>query len=302
MNFDFGEVLGHAAQITWKHKILWLITALPFLIPFLLLPLWLALVFTQDFDPERLAGLIENQNVFPFLIILYLVVLIISVFLQILSRASVTLGVYKVETSIQPINLGDLLTSGLQYFWRILGVSLLIGAAFIAFFIIFTVIVAVLSAITMGLAAFCLQPLFLLMIPLILLVMVVMEQAEAAVVADNMGVTDALGRGYELLKANIGKYILVALILYFGMNILISFITVPLMIPMFWLMTRNMEAGMDFSNMIRMQAAFSVVIIPLMTLVQAVALTYMKSAMIVMYLRLTRPLVSSQPVLLEATA
>ena len=25
MNFDFGEVLSHAWQITWKHKVLWII-------------------------------------------------------------------------------------------------------------------------------------------------------------------------------------------------------------------------------------------------------------------------------------
>lgn len=38
MTIDIGEVLSRAWQITWKHKILWAITALPVLIIFLAFP------------------------------------------------------------------------------------------------------------------------------------------------------------------------------------------------------------------------------------------------------------------------
>ena len=39
MNFDFGEVLTRAFQITWKNKILWLFSALPTLVTFLVFPI-----------------------------------------------------------------------------------------------------------------------------------------------------------------------------------------------------------------------------------------------------------------------
>jgi hypothetical protein len=92
------------------------------------------------------------------------------------------------------------------------------------------------------------------------------------------------------------------IVIYFGMNILISLIMFPLMIPMSFFIMRNLEAGMNFNRMMQMQLVFGIVVFPLMALVQGVALTYMKSAMIVMYLRLTRPPVVPQSVLLEATA
>jgi hypothetical protein len=131
------------------------------------------------------------------------------------------------------------------------------------------------------------------MIPLFLLVMALMEQSESAIIADELKVMDALKRAYELIQSNFWKYVLITLIVYFGMNILISMVTFPLMIPMFFFMMRSMEAGPDFNTMIRMQAVFGVVILPLMALVQGFSLTYMKSAMMLTYLRLTRPALSS---------
>ena len=47
MNFDFGEVLTRAFQITWKNKILWLFSALPTLVTFLVFPIMFVPVFTM---------------------------------------------------------------------------------------------------------------------------------------------------------------------------------------------------------------------------------------------------------------
>jgi hypothetical protein len=75
------------------------------------------------------------------------------------------------------------------------------------------------------------------------------------------------------------------------------------MIPMFLFMMRNMESGApDFNNLMRMQAIFGVVILPVITLVQSFVLTYMKSALTVTYLRLTRSPGESQPALQAASA
>ena len=51
-----------------------------------------------------------------------------------------------------------------------------------------------------------------------------------------------------------------------------------------------------------MQVIFGSVLLPVMALVQGFSLTYMKSAMMLVYLRLTRSQASSAPVLLEANA
>jgi hypothetical protein len=303
VTIDIGEVLTRAWQITWKHKVLWVISMLPLLITFLFLPIWLAFVFSDNFDPDRIEAWVENPIVIIVGSLLYILLIGGGVVLQVLSRSAVTLGIYRVEAESQAISFMGLLRDGFQYFWRILGTILLIGLGLAAFFLIFFACAAVLAAVTMGIAMLCIQPLFLLMAPAIWLVMALMEQAEAAVIADGMNVTDAIQRGYQLIRSNFGSYVLLTLVLYFGLGILTSLIFVPFMIPMFLFMMRNMEAGApDFNNIMRMQAIFGVVILPVITLVQSFVLTYMKSALTVTYLRLTRSPSESQPALQAASA
>ena len=303
MKVDLGEVLTRAWQITWKHKMLWGISALPLLISFLFYPLWLVLAFTQDFDSNRIEGLVENPSFIIVGGVFYVLIIVGSSVLQVMSRSSVTLGVYRIETESQPITFMDLLRDGLQYFWRILGVILLIGLAIVVVFLAFFACVAALSVVTMGFAALCLQPLFLLMIPLTWLVTAGMEQAEAAVIADGMGVTDAVKRAYELVRSNLGSYALITLVIYFGVGILSSLIVFPFMVPMFVFMMRNMESGvMDINNMMRTQSVLGTVILPVFVFIQGVTLTYLKTAMTITYLRLTRAPHEPQLVLQEASA
>jgi len=48
MNFDFGEILSSAFQITWKRKILWVFSALPIFLSFLIFPLMFVPIFFMD--------------------------------------------------------------------------------------------------------------------------------------------------------------------------------------------------------------------------------------------------------------
>lgn len=300
MNFDFGEVLSQAWQIIWKHKVLWAISLLPLLILFLFLTVWPILVFQKNFDPDHLSRWIEDPVTIGFIVIIYLVIIAASMFLQITSRASVTLGIYRAAAIIQPITFVDLLTNGFQYFWRILGISFLIGVGITAVFFGFFTVLAALSVLTLGFAALCIQPFFILIIPFIWLVMTFMEQAESAVIADGMNAKDALRQSYELIKSNIWKYLLITIIIYVGMGVLTSLVVFPLMIPMFFLIMRNLDAGTEFNNVLQIQAVFGLVILPVIAVVQGFSLTYMKSAMMLVYLRLTRS-AQSQPMFQEAT-
>ena len=303
MNFDFGEVLTHAWKITWKHKVLWLISILPFLTMFLILPIWLIFVFQENAAFDRISAWMQEPVFISIAVAFYVIMFATSIILQIVSRSSLTLGVYRAETVGLPITFVDLVQNGFSYFWRLLGIAMLIAVGMIAVFLAFFAVMAALSVVTMGLAAICLQPLFLLMIPLSLLVTIILEQSESAIVADDMKVMDALKRAYELIKSNFWKYMLITLVVYFGMNILATVVVFPLMLPTFFFMTQALDAGLDFNHMLRMQAVFGVVMVPLMALVQGFSLTYTKSAMVVTYLRLTR---SSQlpplPQFVEATS
>jgi hypothetical protein len=152
------------------------------------------------------------------------------------------------------------------------------------------------SVATMGLGAICIQPVFLLMIPLMLLALAFLEQSEAAVIADRMNVMDAARRAIELVKSHVWKYLLVTFVIYFVLNMLVSMLMLPVMLPMSLLAINDAQGVMDFDNMMKFQVVFAVIMLPLMTLLQSFLLTYMKSAMVVMYLRLTRSNRESQPV------
>lgn len=295
MNFDIGAVLTRAWQITWKNKVLWGITALPILPVFLLFPIWFVLVFTNSFDFNKLETGLENPVFVILGIIFYLVIIIGSVALQIISRAAVTLGIFKVETENQPVAFVDGLKNGLPYFLRILGIFALVSGGIFVVFLIFFACMALVSVATMGLGAICIQPLFLLMLPVSMLVMALMEQAEAAVVADELGIMDAVKRAYELIRSNIWRYVLITIVIYFGMNLIMSLVMFPLMIPFFFIMMNNLDSGMDFNNMLKLQAIFGAVLFPVMALVQGFIMTYLKSAMMLVYLRLTRPSNETQP-------
>jgi hypothetical protein len=302
VNVELGEVFARAWNITWKNKVLWVISALPILISFLIFPVWFFIVFMGRFDLTRMPRVFENSGFAILAVLFYLIVFTASFVLQIISRSSATLGIYRVEAGVQPITFMNLIRDGFQYFWRFLGISLLLALAVMAFFLVFLACITAVSIVTMGIGAICVQPLFLLFIPLALLGMAFMEQAEAAVVADGLGLTDAVKRGYELIRANLLTFALITVVIYFGMTILMSIIVFPFMLPMFFFMMRNMETtGMpDFNNIFRIQALFMVLLFPVMGALQGVMLTYLKSAMMVAYLRLTRSSGAPQLELQEA--
>ena len=60
MDFDFGDVLTRAWKITWKHKVLWIISGLPFFTMFLMLPFWLILLFQKNVDFNAISTWMES--------------------------------------------------------------------------------------------------------------------------------------------------------------------------------------------------------------------------------------------------
>jgi hypothetical protein len=291
MNFDFGEVLTRAGQITWRHKVLWLLNLLPMLMMFLFFPIVFVFIFYTEKNPLVLNGIFSNP-IFVGLIIVFEFMLILgSWILSTIARSSTTLGVLRAEEGNPSISFMELLRDGLPYFWRMFGVMLLISLTIgVVFFIFFGCIMAF-TLVTMGMGAICAQPLMLLMMPVSLLAMALMEQAEAAVVADNKSVMDALNYAFNLVKTHIWKYVLITLIVYFGTMIVMSVVMFPMMfIPFFGLSFLGFSPdGSSSSSFMWMMGFFLLILIPVIAFVQSVIATFMKSSLTVTYLRLTRP-------------
>ena len=165
MNFDFGNVLVRAWQIPWKHKSILALLLLPMLLAFLFLPFFIIPIFSLNgnngFVFTDIAGnvLILAFSIFTGVAWLFFYVL------AIIFRSSAILGVVRAERNEGTLLFLELLRDAVQYFWRILGVTLILGLTVGLAFSVFFMVVFVLTMVTMGIASICLQPIMIFLTP-----------------------------------------------------------------------------------------------------------------------------------------
>jgi hypothetical protein len=179
MNFDYGEVLSLAARLTWRHKVLWALILLPMLLSFLFIPLFLAPLFYLGEDISRTA-----ETVFLVVTLsLFIVFILFSILVNSVATSAATLGVIRADRGQESLSLFSLLQDGAPHFGRVLGVILIFGLSIGLLFSLFFVFVFFATMVTMGMAAICLQPIMILLTPLMFLMISVMEGAQTAVIA-----------------------------------------------------------------------------------------------------------------------
>jgi len=157
------------------------------------------------------------------------------------------------------------------------------------------------SMLTLGLASMCMLPLSFLVYPLLYAAMAVMELAEASMVVDGLGVMEALRRAWDLVLKNKMSVLLVALILYVGLALLSSFITVPVFMPIGFLPMLIIEDILP-RNFLWIFGLGYLVAIPIVAFVQGIVLAMMKIGWTLTYLRLSPPAASNAPVFAEENA
>ena len=308
MNFNFGEVLTRAWQIIWKHKVLWIFG-----------------IFagcgrggngggggsgggggtepgTQPFpELERTMQQIgqwiqDNPWIVAVGIILLLALVIISIFLGTIGRIGLIRGTYQAETGAERLNFGELFSGSMPYFWRVLGLSLII---FLIAILIFAPL-ALFGVLTAGIGLICVLPLICILIPVLWALSVVIEQANAAIVIDNLGIGDGLRKGWELARANVGPIILLALIIFIGSGIVGFIVAIPIIAAVFPLI---FSAASNNANLIWITVVCCAVYFPILILLSGILNAYVQSVWTLTYMRLTaKPPQDDAPVVLEANA
>jgi hypothetical protein len=293
MNFDLGEVLTRARQITWRYKNLWLAGIAISLVSLLLAPISLALnpafssfVVPSEVDRQLPSIMLANTSA--------ILLMILSIPIFVIGISIPSLGAFQLEQGSENVNFGQLVRGVLPYFWRISGIVLLVWGGMFLAVVILLVSVIFLSLITLGLGLLCVFPLFILLIIMAILGYALMEQGVSAVLVDNLRVSGALQRAWELVQKNLSVMTSMSLMNYVIAIVAIMIVSLPIMIPM-----SNLESGLDvppferlFSgNMILWILAF----LPFYVVLQGIFLTFLQSVWTLIYLRLTRSTTPSQP-------
>ncbi len=308
MKLNFGNILTRSWQIIWKHKILWVFGILA--------------GFAsgngsgnsgnnsssngntsqfQDGQFQRQATEFFQQYLL-IIIAVCLVLLILSFVLYALGmmgRIGIIKGVIKVEGGAESLAFGEIWSESMPYFWRFFGLNFLIGFAF-AIIIIPLILVGVLTA---GIGFVCIIPLLCIFIPVAWAFSLILEQAQVAMVVEDLGMLDGLKRGWEIFKSDVGGVIVLALILgvasfFIGLIIILPIILAVL--PMI-ISTSTLRSVSSVPAGTWITLACCVLYFPILLTLSGILTSYTKTAWVLTYLDLTKP-TENNPIVLQADA
>lgn len=290
MNFDIGEILTRASQITWKHKVLWVFSMFPVLFSFLFVPVVFIPMFfigpyslasQRSIDQRYYLSLFGNTD---------LVLAILAILLYVVGTASSSLGILRIENGRKELAFRELLQDGLDYFWPVLGVTLLIGGTASLLLMLVFGCMTVVGFATRGLGLACLLPLLFFVYPAMLMAYSLLEQSQAAVVVHKVGVRPAISRGWALIRSRFWDFVRFSLVLYIGMFVLSLVFLLPLLFPFLFLflVIQSPQAGSDLQALGWPLVGLSLALLSILALVQGIAMTFIRSAFMIIYLRLTR--------------
>ena len=229
---DYGKILTRAWEIIWKHKILWLFG-------------FLAGCGTAsgggsgggnsgwrtsgDDAPPQMQEFMWNMDRFfesiqawqIILIVTGVILLVIALFflanaLQSIGRIGLIQGASRAEAGAEKLTFSELFNSGKPFFWRIFWLNILFGI--ITGLIILTLLLPLfgITFLTFGIGLLCLLPFLCLLVPIGWLLYIILEQANIAIVRENIGIIAGVQRGFQVFRDNVGNMILMGLVLGVG--------------------------------------------------------------------------------------
>ncbi len=211
---DYGGLVRKALDIMWKFKYLWIFG---FFLEFGSgggtwfgnLPDKVKLPVSHYIRGDVLGGALVGAVLL--LIALALLIFVIFLIMYFISQGGMIHCVWKIQSGGKA-GLRDGWEAGVKYFWRIVGISLLILV------ILFGAAILTIGPFILGIFAFkalglllgvVLLPLFL--IALVALLLVDLYATRTCVIEDK-GVFDSITAGWDMLKNNLGPSLVVALI------------------------------------------------------------------------------------------
>ncbi|HMV95011.1 MAG TPA: hypothetical protein PKE35_13835 [Anaerolineales bacterium] len=297
MNFDYGDTLKRAAQMTLRYKSFWVLMTLQMLPSMIMFPLFFYALWVLE-NSRGEAGGVWMVVLGAALILLFFA----SFLLMAYSHSAVTLGVIRVDRGGEITDLMELLRDAFPFYGRSLGLILSIQLTIGMIFTVVFMIIGLLMVVTMGIGAICLQPVILLLTPLSMLLMAFMEAAQTALIAEDLGVLDSLKRALQVVRAHVWKYVIISLVVYFGTSIISGIISIPLTFPAAILAMSTETMSLSDSQMgMAVMASMFCCFVPVIFAISGVTQTFIKTTLGLSYLRLASP-AGEQVITLEEQA
>jgi len=308
---DFGEVLSRAWKIIWKHKILWI---------FGILSscgqgggggssgnagaqssggnVWSGDISNGAqqffFNMEQFFNQIEVWQIVAIsagIILVMLLIWCIAVALSTIGRLGLIQGTVQSEEGVEKLKFGDLFNSGKPFFWRVLGLNFLIGLATLVL-VLGIFLPLAFAAVISVVGLFCLIPLICLLVPILWLAKIVVQQANIAIIVEDLGIIAAIQRGWSVFRENLGNLVIMSLVLGIGGAIIGFVFALPLLLIIFFTAISAGVGGMAESNVafggsLLVGGLALLAYLPFLILLGGVLRAYIQAAWTLTYLRLT---------------
>ena len=308
---DFGEVLSSAWRIIWKHKILWIFGIFagcsrgggggggnngtqfsgrggqnPF----------------PQFDQfaNQFGNWIGNHLwVVALFILVVLVLFLVGLFLGTIGRIGLIRGTFKADGGAEHLGFMELWDESLKYFWRVFLLALLVGLAALVLVFALAVLAIGTAALTFGIGFLCFIPLICVFALALVFAGVVIQQAEAAIVIENLGIMDGVRRGWDVVKTHLGPILimwLILLVIGFVAGIVIALPVLITIIPaaIAFGVANAQGTTFDYTPLI-VGLVCCAVYFPFLLVLSGILEAYVQSAWTLTFLRLTRPKVAPVP-------
>jgi hypothetical protein len=325
MNFNFNDVLSRAWKITWKYKVLWIFGMLascgqggnnssnfrnsydsgtsP-------MNSEMARQFTEAIE-SMTTWFSNNMWALYALGALFILMILAQIFLNTVGEIGLVRGAYHADGGAETLAFGTLFSESLRYFWRMIGLGLLIWLPF--FILFFGAFFALLfsslgsaygdnysefgSYFVLFIIGFC-----CCLIPLLLLLGLCHQVASRALLVDDLGILASIQRGWRLFTGNLvtlfGIWFMLLIIGLVGGIVIALPYLIAILPLMFDFMEGTIQSWQPFIN----AGIFMLCYFPIFWFLSGVLRTYTETVWTLTYLEI-RPTPESPIVLpVEANA
>ena len=294
---DYGAILTRTWGITWRYKGLWILG--------LLAscgaagrsnsnggPSGTGYNFNGSEDIGRLFEAPDEVLLIAIAVAIFILVLFIALFfllLSVLGQSGLIASFSRADDGYD-VSFGEAFRLGMPYFWKLLGIRLLVWLAGLLIIIVILAVSIPFFIATMGvglllipLCLCCLLPL----LPLFMLVDAYVILTMVAAVEEDLSVTDSFRRSWQLCKENFGPVLVMTLILILGTAILSFVLVLPFLIMFVPIVIgflvggdQSIAAGMIVSGLCLL------ISLPFIFLINAVITTFTTGGWTITYRRL----------------